>query len=57
MELRRAIAHRGQLALDLAPSPLHELTPRERREVIALLARLLLEACELLEGEVDDERI
>ncbi len=57
MELRRAIAHRGQLALDLAPSPLHELNPRERREVIALLAHLLLEARGLVNGEVDDERV
>ncbi len=57
MELRRAIAHRGQLALDLAPSPLHELTPKERREVIALLAHLLLEARGLVNGEVDDERV
>ena len=57
MELRRAIAHRGQLALDLAPSPLHELNPRERREVIALLAQLLLEACGLAQWESNDERI
>ncbi len=57
MEQRRAIAHRGQLALDLAPSPPHELTPRERREVITLLAQMLLEARGLVEGESDDERI
>lgn len=57
MEPRRAIAHRGQLALDLAPSPPHELTPRERREVITLLAQMLLEARGLVEGESDDERI
>ncbi len=57
MELRRAIAHRGQLALDLAPSPLHELNPRERREVIALLAQLLLEARGLAQWESNDERI
>ena len=57
MELRRRIAHPRQLALDLAPSPLHELTPRERREVITLLAQMLLEARDLVEGESDDERI
>jgi len=57
MELRRGVALRGQLALDLAPSPLHELSPRERREVISLLARLLLEARDRVEGESDDERI
>ena len=57
MELRRRIAHPRQLALDLAPSPLHELNLRERLEVIALLARLLLESRDLVEGESDDERI
>ena len=57
MEQRRAIAHRGQLALDLAPSPPHELTPRERREAITLLAQLLLEARGLAQWESDDERI
>jgi hypothetical protein len=56
MELRRGIAHPRQRVLDLAPSPLHQLNPRERCEVIALLAHLLLEAHGLVQGETDDER-
>ncbi len=57
MEQMRGAAHRGQLALELTPSPLHGLNPRERCEVIALLAQLLLEAHGLVNGEDDDERI
>jgi hypothetical protein len=57
MEQRRAVAPARQLALALTPSPLHELNPRERCEVIALLAQLLLEARGLVEGESDDERV
>ena len=56
MELSRGIAHPRQRVLNLAPSPLHQLNPRERCEVIALLAHLLLEAHGLVQGETDDER-
>ncbi len=59
MNLRTYMAVPRQLALDLdlEPSPLHGRTPRERCEVIALLAHLLLEASGLAEGEADDERV
>jgi hypothetical protein len=57
MEQRRVVGPARQLVLDLTPSPLHELNPRERSEVIALLAQLLLEARGLVEGESDDERV
>ncbi len=56
MGLRRAIVHPRQLTMDLAPSPLHELNPREHCEVIALLAHLLLEASGRARQEVDNER-
>jgi hypothetical protein len=52
-----AVPRQLALALDLEPSPLHGRTPRERCEVIALLAHLLLEASGLVEEEADDERV
>jgi len=57
MNLMTYMAVPRQLDLDLEPSPLHGRTPRERCEVIALLAHLLLEASDLVEGEADDERV
>ncbi len=57
MNLMTYMAVPRQLDLDLAPTPLHGRIPRERCEVIALLAHLLLEASGLVEGEADDERV
>ena len=53
---QRALAMPHQLKLTLDHAPVRGLTPSERRAVIRLLARLLLEAKGIATGADGDDR-
>jgi hypothetical protein len=46
-----------QIPIALAPSPVRDLTPEERANVITLLAQLILQASGWAHKEADDERL